>query len=247
MLETILFFSLLLTTGFSTVLTNSSRESLAAELFNYKGEPMVYGHVEIDLEHFENHSITRNINDYDVPFNVSRLDLSNVTVHDAGYNLSAALEHQSDEDANMQTSVAFALEGGKCVYEFWDIVNAVWQLGYDVYKATRFGDCSVQMSSLGGFYYKYYPVSDNCESTIEQKTVVGAIQYIISKLEGKYIRNIYSCTVNHHGTWHGTIIIGPSNKVWYSNIGSTEYKGCWDKGCAELQSPYSYNSKQEGA
>lgn len=84
MLETILFFSLLLTTGFSTVLTNSSRESLVTELLNYKGEPMVYGHIEIDLEHFENHSITRNINDYDVPFNVSLLDLSDVIVHDAG-------------------------------------------------------------------------------------------------------------------------------------------------------------------
>ena len=102
------------------------------------------------------------------------------------------------------------------------------------------------MGNLGRFY-KYYPVSGDCKSTIEQKTVAGTIQYIIKQLEGNYLCNIYSCTVSYHGTWHGTIIVGPSNKVWYSNIGSTKYRGCWDKGCAELQSPYNCNSKQEGA
>lgn len=84
MFKIILFFSLLLTTGFSAILNNPTNESLATELFNSEGEPMVYGHIEIDLEHFENHSITRNIDDYDVPFNVSWLDLADVTIHDSG-------------------------------------------------------------------------------------------------------------------------------------------------------------------
>ncbi|CCF60620.1 hypothetical protein KAFR_0L00120 [Kazachstania africana CBS 2517] len=99
---------------------------------------------------------------------------------------------------------------------------------------------------MGGFYYKYYLVVGECSSTIEQKTVAGAIKYVISKYEGEYLCNIYSLSINHHGTWHATLVIGPTPKVWTVSLASTLYKGCYDEGCSGLVSPYSCSSSDDG-
>ena len=117
-------------------MNNSANESSTTELFNSDGEPIASAHVEIGLDHFENHTIDTNIEDYDVPFNVSWLDLSDVTIHNKDYSLSAVSTHSLDKRINTQTCVSFALQAGQCVFEYWDIANGVWQLDYNIYKST---------------------------------------------------------------------------------------------------------------
>ena len=99
-------------------MNNSANESSTTELFNSDGEPIASAHVEIGLDHFENHTIDTNIEDYDVPFNVSWLDLSDVTIHNKDYSLSAVSTHGLDKRINTQTCVSFALQAGQCVFEY---------------------------------------------------------------------------------------------------------------------------------
>ena len=96
------------------------------------------------------------------------------------------------------------------------------------------------------FYYKYYPVAGECKSTVHQKTIAGALQYAIRKLEGDYLCNIYLFYVDHYGTCHGQIMIGPSVLVYTAPPKAAVYKGCYSEGCDGLQPPYSCSSKEEG-
>lgn len=147
---------------------------------------------------------------------------------------------------NLRECINYVAQGVQCACEYWDIADGVWQLGYDVYRMTSSGGCNVVMGSKGMFYYKYYPLDGHCKSTIEQKTIAGAIQYAIRKLEGDYLCNIYLFDVDHYGTWKGQIMIGPTSKVWYTPVTKAAYKGCYSEGCDGLQSPFSCNSKEDG-
>ncbi|CCE65144.1 hypothetical protein TPHA_0K00100 [Tetrapisispora phaffii CBS 4417] len=103
------------------------------------------------------------------------------------------------------------------------------------------------MGHVSGVYYKYVPNTGECSSTIEQETIAGAIYYALNLVEGgDYLCNVYYFTMNHFGTWHGILYVGPGITTWGATTANAQSKGCYSEGCDGLISPYSCNSKDDG-
>lgn len=152
-----------------------------------------------------------------------------------------------EKRTNLHEWVSYVLSRRQYSYEYLNIADGLWQLGYGVYRMTSMGECSVVAGNKGMFYYKYYPVVGECNSTVHQKTIAGDIQYAIRKLEGDYLCNIYLFDVGHNGTWYIQIMIGPIVIFYTTSSKTAVYKGCYSEGCAELHSPpYICSLKEEG-
>ena len=171
--------------------------------------------------------------------------LANVPLLSSYSSLNESLRYE--KRTNMRQWVYYVAEAGKCAYEYWDIADGLWQLGYDVYRLVSTNNCEVINGSRGSFYYKYYPVEGRCSATIHQKTIAGAIQQALRTLEGDYLCNTYLFHVDHHGTRQGDIIVGSSPSLWVTTRNGVEFKGFLDAGCSGLQSPYTCDSKEEGS
>nr|ADG64740.1 Klus pretoxin [Saccharomyces cerevisiae killer virus Mlus] len=143
---------------------------------------------------------------------------------------------------NVEGALYWLVGSGQCVYEYWDIADGVWQAGWDIYRATSTDNCQVIMGHKNSFYYKYYADDGKCSSTVKQKTIAGALQAAVRQLEGNQLCNNYLFHVDHHGTWHGDVIIGASISAWFTNAKWSDYKGWVDAGCSQLQSPYTCSS-----
>ncbi|SMN22929.1 similar to Lachancea lanzarotensis hypothetical protein LALA0S15e00254g1_1 [Maudiozyma saulgeensis] len=247
MYDHILYFSLLLIIGISTTLAVTTNESKVLEFSNHGNKHVVLTQIHMDLAHFENHTIPTNIDSCESPRNISWLDTSDLEVYCRKKKISSNSISLSNKPANISKCESLHLKMEKKVCKHRNIVNEVYQLGYDFWRSTYWGGCNTEYGSSGGLYYKYYHVEGDCSHPIDQKTVIGAIQYTIKELDDGKIRKTYFILIKHHGTWIGTMVIGSSIQAWYSNIGSSEYKGCWDNGYNELHSPFSCESKKDGS
>ncbi|CEP64914.1 Css2p LALA0_S15e00254g [Lachancea lanzarotensis] len=196
----------------------------------------------LNLDYFDESNITLNKRDGSVDqwlTNISMIALADASP----LGSQGALVKRTHAEG----SPWWLVEAGQCAFGFWDIVEGVWQAGYDIYRMASSGNRGVVvMDSHGPFYYKYYAIDGNCASTIHQKTIAGALQAAARQLEGSQLCNNYLFQIDHHGSWKGDIIIGSSPSVYFTNVRWTTYKGWVDAGCEELQSPYNCNSNEQG-
>lgn len=151
------------------------------------------------------------------------------------------------KSTDMKEPIYWLTGSTSCVYEYWEMADGIWKTGYDIYRLLHSNRCDVVMDRYGAYYYKYYANPGQCASTIEQKTIAGAIQAALRALDGQWLCNIYAFEVDHAGSWHGTIIVGPNMAAWSTAINKANYKGYMSEGCSGLQAPYTCSSKENGA
>lgn len=228
------------TYGQSIATQNMSESALI--LMDNEGDVVPLMEASLNLDFFDENSNLTKRSDDDWLTDVQYISMNELIEYNGSIFGESLVKR-----TNMQECIWFVSTAGSCVYKYWDYVDGVWQAGYDIYRMTHTGGCRTVMGNKGSFYYKYYPTSGSCGSTIQQKTIAGALEAAIEKLEGDYLCNIYLFHVNHHGKWHGDIIIGAGASTWYTSAKKTTYKGCLNVGCKGLQAPYNCNSRQEGA
>ncbi|AJV24932.1 BMC_2a_G0017420.mRNA.1.CDS.1 [Saccharomyces cerevisiae] len=122
-----------------------------------------------------------------------------------------------------------AQRGNLCSYSFSDIPFSFLNTVHDIFGMTNMGNCAVMAGDKGAFYYKYYPVEPNCNSTIHQKTIDDALQQATEKLNGDF-NNIYFFHVNRGGLWHGDMMVGTRVFTWFAGAKWAEHKGSIEAG-----------------
>lgn len=187
--------------------------------------------IDIDLDRYV--SIPDwELDDDDTWLNVSGIPISNVIKSDS----------QLSKRRDIDEVVTWLLGAGYCIENTTDLKVAVWGIGYNIWLHLHNHDCSVETGKTGPMYWKYWANGGDCSTTADQKTIAGAIMGMIRKLEGNWLCNNYCISMSHGGTWHGTLIVGPSQKAWGSSCAGV-YKGDWDMGCGSLEWPYSCSSQ----
>lgn len=127
----------------------------------------------------------------------------------------------------------------------WEIPASFLKAVYDIFMMTNMGNCAVVAGNVGSFYYKYYPIEPNCNSTIHKKTITDAIQQVLKQSKDGYLRNAYFFRVNRDGLKQGDILFGTTVSIWFTVPKGDQYRGFIDIGCSRLQSPCSSSSQEE--
>lgn len=117
------------------------------------------------------------------------------------------------------------------------ILSGAWS----AYEHARAHDDEIH-GQMGGVWYRYFSSGGNCGSTVEQKTIAGAIKGVIDSVEPNWFSDIYCITMCRGDTWHGTLLIGPDPSAMTATC-SGAHKGNYEMDLEKLTAPWSRNNQ----
>ncbi|CCF58139.1 hypothetical protein KAFR_0D04920 [Kazachstania africana CBS 2517] len=110
--------------------------------------------------------------------------------------------------------------------------EAVTNIAHAVYVRAHAGTCGVSEGSSAGVYYKYWASSGHCASTVEEKTIDGAVQWGFDEwVTNGSMCATYTLSLSHGGSWLGYLVLGPSASVWFTTTSVPSSSSCYSKGC----------------
>lgn len=203
-------------------------------LANEDGTIIANAHIDVDLSAFESMEAGQieKRNDNTDWFNITYRDTSNLF-----FDNSLELQKRMD----VQACATWVTGAVACANIIWDGMENIWDIAFKIKQLANSKQCSEIHGQQGGMYYRYWASGGDCGTTAEQKTIAGAIDAVLRKLEGEWDCNIYCITMTHGGTWKGTLLIGANEKAQYASCGG-QFKGCYDEGCGGLTGWYNCNS-----